>query len=125
MRFGWLRSLQYCADNRCGVSVQVVKMMLDAAVASTDDGSSTASCQDRVEARPCRDITGTPCALFSSEDDSWFTPSDIVERVRSVFGGVIDLDPCSCLAANQVVAATSFYDKSQDGLSVSNPWHAW
>jgi hypothetical protein len=50
-----------------------------------------------------------------------YTPRDIVERVRSVFGGVIDLDPASCPEANEVVRAKTFFTKEQDGLSL--PWN--
>lgn len=35
--------------------------------------------------------------------------------------GAIDLDPASCVRANQIVRATQYYDHSADGLSL--PWH--
>ena len=51
-----------------------------------------------------------------------YTPPNIVEAVRRVFGGTIDLDPASCERANRVVKATRFFTREQDGLS--QPWLA-
>lgn len=56
----------------------------------------------------------------SSQDENWFTHPDIVERTRTLFGGVIDLDPMSCEEANKVVKATVYYTAEQDGLT--RPW---
>lgn len=43
---------------------------------------------------------------------------------RRVFGGAgIDLDPCSCTAANARARASIFYDVAADGLSPASPWH--
>lgn len=47
------------------------------------------------------------------------TPSYIVEPARELLGG-IDLDPASCLEANETVRATQFYSEGDDGLS--RPW---
>lgn len=44
-----------------------------------------------------------------------FTPAPIIERVRRVLG-TIDLDPASCEMANEIVKATRFYTKEDDGL---------
>lgn len=38
--------------------------------------------------------------------DNWLTPPDILDRVRSVYGGLIDFDPASNLVAQQYVKAT-------------------
>lgn len=50
--------------------------------------------------------------------DQWYTPIDIIERVKKVFGGYISLDPASCGAANRVVQAEEFYDEEDDGLKL-------
>jgi hypothetical protein len=50
----------------------------------------------------------------------WFTPSRIVESVREVFGGEIDVDPASCDQANQTVKAKTYYSIDGDGLQ-----HSW
>jgi len=49
----------------------------------------------------------------------WFSPQDIVDRARRVMGG-IDLDPASCVQANEIVRAAKYYDQSADGLL--QPW---
>lgn len=52
--------------------------------------------------------------------NEWYSPADVVEAARRVMGA-IDLDPASCYHANQIVKATGYYTKSDDGLSL--PWH--
>lgn len=51
--------------------------------------------------------------------DEWYTPRHVIEAARLVLGG-IDLDPASCVTAQQVVQADTYYTKEQDGLSL--PW---
>ncbi len=48
--------------------------------------------------------------------DQWYTPVEIIDRVKEVFGGNIDLDPASCATANKTVRASEYYDESDDGL---------
>lgn len=50
----------------------------------------------------------------------WYTPAKYVEAVRRVLGE-IDLDPASCAEADEVVKATRYYSKADDGLTL--PWH--
>jgi hypothetical protein len=44
-----------------------------------------------------------------------YTPAKYLEPAREVLGG-IDLDPASCEEANKTVGATTFFDKTRDGL---------
>ena len=48
----------------------------------------------------------------------WYTPPDIVERVRYALGG-IDLDPCSDATAQTIVRAKAYYTEADDGLARS------
>lgn len=52
--------------------------------------------------------------------NEWFSPQNVVDAARRVMGE-IDLDPASCVRANEIVRATKYYDQSADGLS--QPWH--
>lgn len=54
-----------------------------------------------------------------THSDGWYTPAWLVEKARTVMGG-IDLDPASCEAAQSVVHAATWYTKAQDGLQ--QPW---
>lgn len=49
---------------------------------------------------------------------NWRTPVDIIERVRHVFGGTIDLDPASDAEAQKTVRATRWI--GEDGT-----WASW
>jgi len=48
-------------------------------------------------------------SLFTSKTGEHFTPADIAERARYVFGGSIDLDPASSWRANQTIRAARYY----------------
>lgn len=50
----------------------------------------------------------------SSEELSWITPPEIIERVRKVLGGYIDLDPASSAEANSIIKANRYYTESDD-----------
>lgn len=45
----------------------------------------------------------------------YYTPAEVISAARSVLGR-IDLDPCSCEAANRTVGAQSYYTLLEDGL---------
>ena len=53
-------------------------------------------------------------------DVEWYTPPEILDRVRQVLE-TIDVDPASCTAAQAVVQATTYYTIEDDGLR--QPWH--
>ena len=56
----------------------------------------------------------------NSGNSEWYTPQAYVDAVRESMGG-IDIDPCSCKAANGVVQADTFYDESDNGLCLEWP----
>lgn len=53
-------------------------------------------------------------ATTSSATAEWYSPTDIIEPARLVFGG-FDLDPASCEEANKLVRATKFFTTNDDG----------
>jgi len=53
------------------------------------------------------------------DSNEWYTPSYILMPARKALGS-IDLDPASCATANEVVKATTYYDKAANGLL--HPW---
>jgi ParB family chromosome partitioning protein len=65
---------------------------------------------------------GTAKNLTTSLSEEWYTPSWLLNRIRRVLGGVINLDPASCAIANERVRADRFYTKEQNGLAL--PWLA-
>lgn len=59
-------------------------------------------------------------AQHSSASNEHYTPPDLCDLVRQVFGCEIDLDPASCALANQLVRALRYYTKEDNGLVL--PW---
>lgn len=57
--------------------------------------------------------------LRLSTENEWYTPARYIAATREVIGG-IDLDPASSEAANQIVKATRYLSKFDDGLA--QPW---
>jgi hypothetical protein len=57
-----------------------------------------------------------------STSNKWNTPLHIVEAVRCVFAGTIDLDPCSDEDAQRVVLASKHYTSLDNGLDRAKVW---
>lgn len=64
-------------------------------------------------------IKGAPNARTSCASLEWWTPPEIVDPGREMFGG-FSLDVASCEGANKIVKATEFYTEREDGLT--RPW---
>lgn len=67
-------------------------------------------------------IGGMSVAAKTERDSAscYETPQWLVERIRTAFGGTIDLDPCTTL--KNPVGATRFYAPPDDGIAL--PWHS-
>lgn len=53
--------------------------------------------------------------LHSAVQPSWETPQEWIEAARGIMGS-IDLDPASCLRANQRVQAKNYFTAKENGL---------
>ena len=53
---------------------------------------------------------------LSSKTDVWYTPESIIEKIRIVFDGKIELDPASCDIANLTIKADRYFTKEDNGL---------
>jgi 16S rRNA G966 N2-methylase RsmD len=71
------------------------------------------------QVRQARESVIQPCASDVSHVSEWFTPAVYVRRAADVMGR-IDLDPASCVLANQIVNAAQYYTADEDGLNL--PW---
>jgi len=60
----------------------------------------------------------------ASDSAEWWTPPEIVEPARLLFGG-FDLDVASCLDANRIVQARSFYSAHDDGILDGDKRREW
>jgi len=54
---------------------------------------------------------------YTQKNDDWYTPRWLADLCRKALGGHIDLDPASCLGANEIVRAAKIYTKEDNGLS--------
>ena len=61
-------------------------------------------------------------AKGENNNNEWYTPIYVIEKVRNLFGGEIDLDACSSLKANQRVLANNYYTKENSCLN--REWNA-
>lgn len=61
-------------------------------------------------------------AFASSKSSQWYTSTEMLDRVRRVFGGPICTDPASDRFGNSRVSATTFYSAVDNGLLPSNRW---
>ncbi|MFA7121436.1 MAG: DNA N-6-adenine-methyltransferase [Bacilli bacterium] len=80
------------------------------------------TCDEALPPVCCTPATRTPgpAPMFSSNTGDWYTPPEIVEAVRDLFGGRIDLDPCSNSHEAPNVPALAHLTRDDDGLS--RPW---
>ena len=60
--------------------------------------------------------SGRPHRARGTGKTEWFTPPDVIQRVKLVLSE-IDLDPSSCLAAQKTVGASAYFTKKDDGLA--------
>lgn len=71
--------------------------------------------QEVTDATPATRTPG-PAPMFTSNTGDWYTPPEIVEAVRELFG-IIDLDPCSNSHEAPNVPALVHFTREDDGLS--------
>jgi hypothetical protein len=53
---------------------------------------------------------------LSNATDQWFTPPEILDRVRQVFDGQIHLDPCGSAESNKTVQASRYFTLEDQGV---------
>lgn len=57
-----------------------------------------------------------PAPSYSTGENEWYTPKEIIEAARVVMGE-IELDPASTAQANTIIKAQRFYSPEDDGLA--------
>lgn len=62
--------------------------------------------------------------LHSSDSNEWYTPARYADLAKKVMGD-IDLDPASCIAANQSIQAKRIFDIEDDGFSRNWSGRVW
>lgn len=65
-----------------------------------------------------------PHVSYNSGNNEWYTPKEILDAAREVFGE-IDLDPASSELANEKVGAKKFFSVDDDGLSQDWSGRVW
>lgn len=57
-----------------------------------------------------------------NNNDEWHTPKYVIEKVKNVYNGKIDLDPCSSELANERIKAKFYYTKENSCLDENHLW---
>jgi hypothetical protein len=84
------------------------------------DGGLEKAISSRVDAARKRFVDDVQAANFSSAEIEWYTPVVYVRAARKVLGD-IDLDPASCLVANESGGAAQIFTIKENALA--QPWH--
>ncbi len=84
-----------------------------------DDDEPLSAYEEQVAARYAPPAMSQPMSILTSQGTiEWYTPPAIIERARSVLGG-IDLDPASSAVAQQWIRAEVYYTESSASQA---PW---
>lgn len=63
-----------------------------------------------------------PKVVHNSGEIEWYTPPEVMDLAREVFGREVELDPCSCEVAQRVVQARAWWGVEENGLG--RDWRA-
>jgi hypothetical protein len=88
---------------------------------SLEDENGQALLDIGVGPRVYQQPRGRGSGQTSSLTEDWYTHPSVIEAVRELFGGSIDLDPFSCKEANRTVRADRIFTAEADGLV--HTWH--
>lgn len=79
--------------------------------------SSVVAQQKLLDLRKSTSTSNNLPVQLKSGTVEWYTPPYLLELVREVFSpGIIDLDPCSCPQAQELVKACHYFTQGSDGL---------
>ena len=126
-------------------SVQAAKVIIDDApnevVKAVEAGYMSVNLASQVTTLPDADkaqIAAAPTELIvdvareavknhraiGTGENEWYTPAEYADMAREVMGS-IDLDPASCEEANEVIQATKYFSKEDDGLTKTWKGNLW
>jgi len=84
-----------------------------------EDDEPLSDYEQGIAARYAPPAMSQPMSILTSQGTiEWYTPPDIIERARSLLGG-IDLDPASSDTAQQWIRATTYYTAE---TPAAQPW---
>ena len=83
-----------------------------------------------IDIRRARRERGVPAAVGRNAHEAggeieWYTPSALVELVRSAMGGPVDTDPASCETAQGWIQAARWFGEEEDGLAQEWAGRTW
>jgi phage N-6-adenine-methyltransferase len=108
------------AADYAGVSVYTASKYKKVMVEGDDDLKESVRTGDTKINRAYEELKRPAKVSLYTHDEEWYTPSEHIENARAVLGE-IDTDPASSDDAQEVVQASTYYTKQDNGLE--KPWY--
>jgi len=114
----WLRDQYFVSITETEFNSQRGRTVIDPQAWLPGEGRTSSRRSELLLLRDADPWSVLPSRVTTGDD--WYTPEEYMPCIRAALGGRIDLDPASHVIANQLVEASKFFTRDQNGLT--QPW---